>query len=200
MAIVAQGSGGRAYYGALASWGVAEFQADGKLHAIPLVPQNPPPWTQSATFDDVIVTKDGVYFASLGGVVFWDANKQRCQFFEMAKASKAFRVGDRVFVSSFEHPLQYLDVANRTVRAVPTASLDGRTDNVVERATELDEHRALVAVQDGRLLGLSAGAGSFEPGFGCYARPADELHRHPAHAAERGPHRPGRGAGGPRGR
>ena len=164
MAIVVQGAPGRSYYGALASWGVAEFRADGKLHAVPLVPRNPPPWTQSATFEDVIVTKDGVYFASLGGVVFWDATQRECQFFEMAKASRAFRVGDRVFVSSFEHPLQYLDVANRAVRNVPNASLDGSTDNIVERAIELDEHHALVAVMDGRLLTFDGATAAPWPG------------------------------------
>ena len=60
---------GRSYYCGRASWGTAEFGADGKLHAKSLVPPDPPTWTQTTTFDNVIVTTEGVYFASRGGVV-----------------------------------------------------------------------------------------------------------------------------------
>jgi hypothetical protein len=50
-------------------------------------------------------------------------------------------------------------------------------------------------VQDRCLLRLSAGAGSIEPGVGRDPRPSPAMHWHPAHAAQRGPHRPGRGTG-----
>src|SRR5690606_6961554 len=108
MALVVQGRDGRAYYGARASWGVAEIRADGKLHAAPLVPENPPGWTHSTTCDDVIETRDGLYFASRGGVVFHDPISGRSEFFEVPKASKTFRAGDRIFVSAFDSPLIHL--------------------------------------------------------------------------------------------
>ncbi len=149
---VVQGRDGRTYYGGRATWGRAEFRSDGRLQAIPLVPEDPPAWTQSTTFEDVIVTRDGVYFASRSGVAFWDPVRQKRQLFEVPKASKAFRVGDQVFVSAFDHPLQYLDVARGTVDTVPGTPFDGRQDNVIERATMLDDTHALVSVLDGRLL------------------------------------------------
>lgn len=150
--VVVPGPDGLAYYGGRGSWGMAELKSDGILHPVSLVPPDPPAWTQSTTFEDVIVTRDGTYFASRSGVVYRGANQEQCEYFELPKASKAFRVGDKVFVSSFERPLQYLDVAHRTARDVPSLIFDGKTDTVVERATELDDQHALVSVLDGRIL------------------------------------------------
>lgn len=151
MTIVVQGRDGRAYYGARGSWGFAELRPDGKIHAVALTPPEPPAWTQSTTFEDVLVTRDGVYFASRSGVVFWDPSRRESTFFELP-LSKVFRVGERVFVSSFEEPLRWLDVAQRTVHELPSPILNGLGDNVVERATELDEHHALVSLLDGRII------------------------------------------------
>lgn len=149
---VVQGRDGVAYYGSLGSWGRAELQADGKVHTIPLVPAHPPAWTQATTFEDVLVTDDGIYFASRSGVVFWDPERRETHFFELPRASKTFLVGHRVFVSSFNRPLQYLDVARRETVDLPSMVLDGNSENVVERATELDDQRALVSLLNGRLL------------------------------------------------
>ena len=147
---VVYGRDGKAYYGGLGSWGRAEVQSDGKLRAIPLVPDIPPAWTQATTFEDVLVTDDGVYFASRSGVVFFDVAKEEYQFIELARSSKAFRVGNRVFVSRFGHPLQFLDVAHRTVRDIPPIIPNGGAQSVVERATRLDDDRTLIALLDGR--------------------------------------------------
>ncbi|HEX2860458.1 MAG TPA: sensor histidine kinase [Lacunisphaera sp.] len=149
---VVRGRDGRTYYGALGSWGRAEIQADGKLHTTPLGPAGPADWTQATTFEDILVTKDGVYFASRQGVVFWDPAREKSQRFEIARLSKVFRVGDRIFVSRFDQPLMHLDGAGGKMTEIPSLILDGGTDNVVERATELDDNRSLLSLLNGRLV------------------------------------------------
>lgn len=148
---VAQGPDGKSYYGGLGSWGRVELQTDGKLRPVPLVPANPPAWTQATTFADTVVTSDGIYFVSRGGVVYLDTRSGEMQLFEMS-TSRAFRVGDRVFVSGFAVPLRHLDVENRRVVDIPSMILDGSGENVVERSTVLDGHRALLSNLNGRLL------------------------------------------------
>jgi hypothetical protein len=137
---------GRYYYGGRASWGFAEFGADGKVHGKSLVPPNPPTWTRTTSFDDVIVTTEGVYFASRGGVAFWDFAEKKCQLFEVPKMARAFAVGKTVFISRFDQPLSVIDVNARKIRSMPGTALDQR---VVVRATTLDETRTLVSSLDG---------------------------------------------------
>jgi signal transduction histidine kinase len=142
---------GNSYYGSLGSWGRAELQTDGKLHAVSLVPPDAPGWTQTATFSDTLVTAEGVYFANRNGVVFRNYERGETQFFEL-HTSKAFQVGNQVYVSSFGHPVRHVDVSARKIHDVPSMILDGSGDNIVEHATVLDEHRALVSILSGRLL------------------------------------------------
>ena len=137
---------GRSYYGGRASWGSAEFGADGKLHAKSLVPPNPPTWTQTTTFESVLVTTEGVYFASPGGVAFWDLSAKECQLFEVPQMSTAFAVGDKVYVSSFDQPLRYVDVKARSVRSVPGTGLD---QHAVILSAKLDDTHTLVSYRQG---------------------------------------------------
>jgi signal transduction histidine kinase len=146
------GRDGKSYYGGLGSWGRAEIQADGKLHAISLVPKNSPVWTKATTFEDILITEHGVYFASRSGVAFFNVADEAFEFIELTRASKTFLVGNQVFVSRFGHPLQILDPAQDTVRDIPSSEPHGGADTVVELATKLDENRALLALLSGRLL------------------------------------------------
>ena len=137
---------GRSFYAGRASWGWAEFGADGKLHAKSLVPPNPPTWTQTTTFDNVIITAEGAYFASRGGVAFWDIAAQQCQLFEIPQMASAFAVGDKVYVSSFDQALRYIDVKERSVRSMPGTALD---QHVVTFSAKLDETHTLVSFMEG---------------------------------------------------
>ena len=140
---------GRCYYAGRASWGIAEFGADGALHAHPLVPANPPAWTRTTTFESVIVTADGVYFSSGNGLVFWDFEDKQCQLYEVPRLSRSFAIGHRVFVSSANQPLRYVDVKERGLRPCTPTLLDRVS---VDRAATLDDTRALVSLVDGRLF------------------------------------------------
>src|SRR5690606_10741393 len=52
MANVVHGPDGTAYYGALGSWGVVEFAADGKLRARPLMQTEAPKWALTTELSD----------------------------------------------------------------------------------------------------------------------------------------------------
>jgi signal transduction histidine kinase len=150
--------GGRSYYGGRASWGIAEFGTDGKLHPRPLVPPDPPGWTRTTTFDDLIVTADGAYFASRNGVVFFNEAKKQSYLFEVPRIMKIFALGNRVFVSAPGQPLRYIDPQDQSLQPASTNALDGR---IVLQATALDDQRVLIAGPDGNLAvfdGVTAAA------------------------------------------
>lgn len=140
---------GQTYYAGRASWGMAGFGPDGKLHGKSLVPANPPSWTRTTTFDELIVTADGVYFTSRNGVVFWDFLQKECQLYELPRVSKIFAVGNKVFAASSEQALRYVDVKERRVQPAPGTGLDRMA---ITRATVLDGTRSLLSSLDGRLF------------------------------------------------
>ena len=140
---------GRSFYGGRATWGLAEFGPDGKLHAKPLVPPNPPAWTRTTTFDEVIVTTEGVYFSSRNGVVFWVFAQKVSHFYELARLSKIFALGNRVFVSCLDQPLRYIDAKQDALSASPGTLLDRAA---VDRAAALDDSHVLLSLADGRLF------------------------------------------------
>ena len=149
MSNVIAGRDGRMYYGARASWGWAETQSDGLLHAVPLVPADAPEWIRSASFSVLIATDDGVYFVSPNGIVFWNIHTQDTQLYEHPRIARAFRVGNAVYISAFNLELRRVDIVNRAIVSEPGTELD----NVgVELATPLGEDRSLLSLLDGRLV------------------------------------------------
>jgi signal transduction histidine kinase len=149
MSAVIQAADGRMYYGARASWGVAEIHSDGLLHAVPLVPSQVPEWVRSAGFRELIATSEGVYFISAHGLVFQGYRNGDTQFYEQSRIVRAFSIGDRVYVSSFSRELEYVDTVGGTLKAAPPTELDHA---VVEFATPLDNDRSLLSLIDGRLV------------------------------------------------
>lgn len=149
MANVVHGPDGRTYYGARSSWGYVESGKDGRLHPVPLVPDSLPNWVATASFEDLIVTSDGVYFASWNGIVYWDFERKQSRLFEVPRISRVFQVGDRIYVSAYDAPLRCVDGAAGTIREVEGTDL-GRS--VVEFSTPIDDTRSLVALIDRRLL------------------------------------------------
>ena len=149
MSCVASAADGRMYYGARASWGVAEVRADGRIYARPLVPPDAPDWISSASFFDLITTRDGVYFVSPNGVAFWSFAERTTQLYPHPRIARAFAVGDVVYVSAFNHPLHSVDIARRQLVVAPPSDLD---EVVVELATPVDHQRTLLSLLDGRLV------------------------------------------------
>ncbi|HTO04586.1 MAG TPA: sensor histidine kinase, partial [Opitutus sp.] len=149
MSNVIAGADGRMYYGGRASWGLAETQSDGLLHAVGLVPADAPEWVRSASFSELISTDDGVYFISPNGIVFYNIRTDESQLYEHTRISRAFRVANRVYISAFNTEIRYVDIVNRTIVSAPGTDLD---NIVVELATPIGEDRSLLSLLDGRLV------------------------------------------------
>ena len=149
MLSVARGADGRSYYGARGSWGVAAPTANGRLAAEALVDEDPPKWVLNTSFNDIVATRNGVYFAGWNGIVYWEAETRRNHYFPINSVGRIFRVGERVFVSAHTRPLHVIDESSGTLRPVPSERLDGAA---VESAAPLDETRALISAGEGRLM------------------------------------------------
>ncbi len=148
MTNVVQAPDGQAYYGARGSWGYVEMGKDGRMHPVPLLSANLPNWVATATFNDLVVTSQGVYFASWNGVVYWDFARRQSQLFQVPRISRVFKVGERVYVSAYDTPLRWIDPATGTLQSAPATALE----RVVEFSTPLDERRSLVALLGGRIM------------------------------------------------
>ncbi|HZZ20238.1 MAG TPA: sensor histidine kinase [Opitutaceae bacterium] len=149
MPLVVQGDNGEAYYCSFGSWGIAEETAGGRLKAHSLAPSDAPKWVLTAGFNEIIVTKRGVFFAGWNGVVYWDHATRQNRFFEILGFSKMFKVGDEVYVSSGTGPLQRINVGDGTFRNIEGTTLG---EDTVAQATAMDESRTLVSTRKGRLL------------------------------------------------
>jgi signal transduction histidine kinase len=148
MPVIVQG-GGRAYFGGLGSWGIVEQGGDGRLRPHPLSPPNPPKWVLSTRFADIAVTSRGVFFAGWDGVIYWDFATERNAFFKVFGVSKVFSVGERIFVSSFNNPLQQIDVDRRTLRPIEGT---GVGEDAIALAASLGPARSLVSTRAGRMF------------------------------------------------
>jgi hypothetical protein len=146
---VGQDSHGGLYYGAFGAWGTIELTAAGKLHPRSLVPASIPSWAVTSSFVDVSTTDEGVYFGGRSGLVFLDTRTREQIFFPAEGVAKTFAFGNRVFVSCYRQPLQWVDVPARTLRTIPSAVYD---NTFVDRVTPLDEKHLLIATGDRRLL------------------------------------------------
>jgi signal transduction histidine kinase len=149
MSNVVHGPDGTAYYGALGSWGIAEFAADGKLRARPLMQTEAPKWALTTELSDVLVTGNGVYFGGRNGVVHWDPSSKTTRFFDISSVSRIFALGDEVFVSTHQQPLYCVDLKHGTLRSIAGMSFGG---SAVHLATPLENGRALIALRNGRVF------------------------------------------------
>ncbi len=148
MPVIAQGDN-EAYFGGFGSWGIVEQSAGGKVRPHPLVPANPPKWVHETRFTDIIVTKQGVFFAGWDGVVYWDFASRQNQFFEVFGFAKLFRVGEQVFVSPFNGPLQRIDVVGKLLQPIAGTNFG---EDAITQGTDLDATRALISRRSGQMF------------------------------------------------
>jgi signal transduction histidine kinase len=149
MPYIVQGDDNHAYYGSFGSWGIVEHTADGKPRPHPLRPTDPPKWVQTTGFNDIVVTARGVFFGGWSGVVYWDYATQKNQFFEIFGFSNIFSAGDKVYVSSSNHPLRRIDVADNALQPIDGTNLG---EDSISQATSLDGSRALVSTRKGSIM------------------------------------------------
>ena len=139
---------GRTYYGARETWGLVEVGADGRVRTVSLAPPEAPKWTQTASFNEIVSTRGGVYFVSWNGVVYLDFATGRNQFFALDGVAGFFAIGERAYVSSIGNPVQYIDIARGEVAPVVRSD---ESPIVIEYGTAFGRDRALVAEAEGRM-------------------------------------------------
>ncbi|MBE2215572.1 MAG: ATP-binding protein [Opitutaceae bacterium] len=148
MVSATQGADGRTYYGARETWGLVEVGTDGRLRTVSLAPPDVPKWIQTASFNEIVSTRAGVYFVSWNGVVFLDFATRRNQFFAVGGVAGAFAIDERVYVSSISDAVQFVDISRGEV--VPVVRSTG-SPIVIEYGTSHGRDRALVAEAEGRM-------------------------------------------------
>lgn len=125
---------GRMYFGALADWGVAEIGPEGRIHTHSLRPTSCPDWVASNRFTQILSVPDGVCFAGLNGLVWWDRATNDHFFHATAGLTGVFAVGPDVFVSSHLAGLQRINTREQRVETSPDPAV---------RATVADATAAL---------------------------------------------------------
>jgi signal transduction histidine kinase len=147
MTTVGVGPDGRSYYGAPGSFGRAELRSDGKLHPTPFA-REVPGWVRAAVFEDMVFLRDSVVFTSRGGLAHWNFTAQSAQLVELPKVSRIFSLGNAVYASRFDLPLQRVDLVNHRLEPCPETILD---QVAVEFAIDLGD-QALVSLLDDRMF------------------------------------------------
>ncbi len=134
---------GETYFGALASWGLAQTTKDGLIRPISARPEKYPTWINSTNFTKIIFTQTGVLFAGTNGVVHLDSHSGK-QLFKEIPVSTAFSLNSEIFLSSGY---------NGTVKLDP---LTGETETIDPRVgvheTAAYGKNGLVAVTIGNKL------------------------------------------------
>jgi signal transduction histidine kinase len=142
-------SGSDAYFGGFGTWGIVEQTAGGKVRPHPLVPVNPPKWVRETRFTDITVTKNGVFFAGWDGIVYWDFASHQNQFFKVFGFSKIFSVGEDVFVSNFESPIQRVDIVGKKLQPIAGTNFG---DDAIAQGTSLDAAHSLISTRSGQMF------------------------------------------------
>lgn len=146
---VVQARDGQMYYGGRASWGLIDFSPDGRLQPAPLTPANPPSWIQTAAFNEVLATTQGVYFCSWNGVAYLDGQTRQQTFHELPNATAFFIFRDRLYYSVPSAPLRYIEAGDPHPREVAGS---GFGNTLMDRGIQLNDTHALVTLYDGRML------------------------------------------------
>ncbi len=133
---------GTTYYGALASWGIAEHTPSGKLRTVSLRPENYPKWVNSTNFDNIVTTSQKIVFSGENGLVIYDPQSKEQIFVELP-LSTTFTIGPNYYVSSNTRGTLKLDPTNgKTTLIDPSVS--------IHEVAKIDENR---------IVGASVGQG-----------------------------------------
>jgi signal transduction histidine kinase len=134
------------YYGALASWGVAEYTRQGTLEARSLRPEQYPGWVLSTNFTQIVVLDSAIIFAGTNGLVYLDKATRRQEFVEFPDTCRVFTLGGKVFVSSHKRGTSELDLSDRTLRPIDKSSV------VIDEIAPLGDNEVLASTTDHRLV------------------------------------------------
>lgn len=148
MVRLVMGQDRKLYFGSRRLFGRAVVSEAGKLVPDVIATRNPPPWIVPAFFDDIVPTREGVYFGSWYGVAFVRYDSDEVVFLDVKNECRLIAFGERVFAATKDGGIFEIvaDGAGKTLRV--------STDNgpVVDCAMPLDDAHALVSTTSNELL------------------------------------------------
>lgn len=136
-------SQGTAYYGALASWGIAETTRDGLLRPKSLRPEQYPAWVNAMNFTQILFTPTGVLFAGTNGVVHLNTATMEQSFFEIPVAT-AFTLNSEIYLSSSSYGTVRFDPQSQVTEVVSP-------DIGIFRTARFGENGIVAATNNNRL-------------------------------------------------
>jgi signal transduction histidine kinase/CheY-like chemotaxis protein len=149
VAQLATDEAGRTYYGSGGTWGLVEYNEEGKIIPRPLRPTDAPNWVSGAKFDRIVTTSDGAFFIAAPGVVAYENATGRHHYIPIPEVRAAFALGGELYVSSFVDGIHRLTLAPASRLAITLPDLGSAT---LESAMPWDEQHVLVETSDHRLL------------------------------------------------
>lgn len=144
---VVKGANERWYYGALGSWGIAEYTPEGRLRPHSLVPAAAPKWVATTNFSEILSTSRGFYAGGWGGVAYVDFASGDQRYVPVQELSRIFAIGDRVFAASHSQGIEFIDLDAGIARRIPGTDVGA---GGVDEAATLDDGRVLLSTLDGR--------------------------------------------------
>ncbi len=135
---------GTAYFGALATWGVAEYTEHGVIEARELRPETYPEWVNVTSFTKIVTLDDRVIFSGDEGIVLLHPATGELKFFGISRIATTFTHAGEVYVSN-----------NRG-----TSRLNLDTGELTPIAAGLTVHQ-VVHLADGRTVAASTGGSLF---------------------------------------
>ena len=136
---------GKTYYGALASWGTAEYTAVGRIEARSMRPADYPKWINATNFTRVISLGSALLFSGHNGVVFLDTADGSLHFHEIPGVATTFTLNGEVFISRVGQGTQRLDPRTGTMETIDA-------NRTVHRTAALQNGRIIGASINGELL------------------------------------------------
>ncbi|MDQ8198162.1 sensor histidine kinase [Pelagicoccus enzymogenes] len=139
---------GTIYYGSLSSWGTLQPGSNGLLKRISVRPENAPRWVNSTSFSHLMTFREGIFFAGINGLVYWDRISGSQRFIEAPDLVQLFQLGSKPYLSSHSLGICEIDIETETLRPIDLG-LSARTTFL--DAVDIGEGYAAVSTTDHQL-------------------------------------------------
>lgn len=140
---------GRSYYGASGVWGELATTASGKVRSVSMRPSDAPDWVSNVKFEQILTTRDGIYWSGLSGIVFLNRSTREHQYYPLREVLSVFAVGDRVFASSYGRGLFQLDIDDGILVSVDLPELGNEW---IQSSVHWDDETVLLAARESGLM------------------------------------------------
>ncbi|MCF3652342.1 sensor histidine kinase [Synoicihabitans lomoniglobus] len=136
---------GRAYFGALATWGIADYASNGEIQAVSMRPDHYPEWINVTNFTHINLIENGILFSGSNGIVHLNPGTGALRFHEIPQIATVFTFEDSIFVSS-----NSLGTARFDLETGETTLID--PEITIHQVATLANGRLVTATTGGSLL------------------------------------------------